>query len=58
MLNNFLVVVMFLCTATTLDDAGNYECQLSSTPLRTHVIRLHIIGECHHIYVHTRVYSS
>lgn len=29
--------------ATTLDDAGNYECQLSSTPLRTHVIRLHII---------------
>nr|CAH0108953.1 unnamed protein product [Daphnia galeata] len=29
--------------ATTLEDAGNYECQLSSTPLRTHVIRLHII---------------
>lgn len=31
--------------ATTLDDAGDYECQLSSTPLRTHVVRLRIIGE-------------
>lgn len=31
--------------ATTLDDAGHYECQLSSTPLKTHVIRLRIIGK-------------
>jgi len=29
--------------ASTLEDAGDYECQLSSTPLRTHVVRLRVI---------------
>lgn len=29
--------------ASTLEDAGDYQCQLSSTPLRTHVVRLRVI---------------
>lgn len=41
-----LPILMNSNAATTLDDAGDYECQLSSTPLRTHVIRLRIIGKC------------
>ena len=31
--------------AATPNDAGDYECQLSSTPLRTHVVRLRVVGE-------------
>jgi hypothetical protein len=47
-----------VCPATTLEDAGNYECQLSSTPLRTHVIRLHIIGKSHFASNNPSLYST
>lgn len=42
-LSDFLF--LYWNTATTFDDAGVYECQLSSTPLKSHIIRLRVIGE-------------